>query len=254
VSTTSGLYDDRFFAEQADDGGATASAQRVLPLVLDLLTPRTVVDVGCGTGGWLHTLTTLADVDITGLDGDYVPRDRLAIPVDRFVPTDLARPVRLDQRFDLAMSFEVAEHLPASRSAGFVEDLTRLADAVLFSAAVPGQGGVGHINEQWPSYWIEHFAQQGFEAWDLVRPALWHDPDVAYCYRQNTFVFVDPAVHGHRPDLAPAVPDAAHPELLRLAVEATATVSLRDAVTQLPPALGRSLAFHTRRIRSARRP
>src|SRR5579862_3100091 len=65
----------------------------------------------------------------------------------------LDRPFNLGRSFDLAMSFEVAEHLPPDAAKGFVDSLTRLAPLVLFSAAIPFQGGVGHINEQWPEYW-----------------------------------------------------------------------------------------------------
>lgn len=244
-------YDDQFFSSIS--ASAEQSARRVLPLAIDAVAPHTVVDVGCGTGGWLRVLSTLTECEITGLDGAYVPLDQLLIPRDRFVPTDLGRPVTLDRRFDLAMSFEVAEHLPAARAAGFVRDLTRLAPAVLFAAALPGQGGVGHINEQWQSYWIDRFAEQGYEAWDIVRPAVWHDPDVAFWYRQNTFLFVDPAVHGHRPEVAPAVADVVHPDLLDQALHPDVEPTLRQVVTQLPSALGRSLAFHTNRVRASRR-
>lgn len=245
------LYDDQFFS--AISGGARRSALRVLPVVVDMIKPRSVVDVGCGTGDWLSTLTEITACEVVGLDGDYVPIDLLAIPHDSFIPTDLSQPFALDRPFDLAMSLEVAEHLPPSRASGFVHDLTHLASAVLFAAAIPNQGGVGHINEQWQSYWIDLFTQNGFEAWEVIRPDVWNDNEVAFCYRQNMFLFVDPSAHGHRPELAPTIADAVHPELLRLAVNAGADLTLREVLTQLPSATGRSLTHHLGRIRPSPR-
>jgi hypothetical protein len=59
----------------------------------------------------------------------------------------------------------------------------------LFSAAVPGQTGDGHVNEQWPDYWIDKFKQQGYSFADIIRPAVWENEDVLWWYAQNTFLF-----------------------------------------------------------------
>ncbi|MCU0309560.1 MAG: class I SAM-dependent methyltransferase [Acidimicrobiales bacterium] len=238
-----GSYDDDFYAGLA--GSARASASKVLPIVLEFVSPARAIDVGCGTGDWLSALAGLTACDVIGLDGPYVPAELLAIPRSCFRPTDLTRPLTVDERFDLAMSIEVAEHLPPARAQGFVRELTALAPAVLFSAAIPQQGGVEHINERWQSYWIDAFASNGFEAWDVVRPALWHDRDVAFWCRQNLFLFVDPSIHGHRPNLWPIIADAVHPQLL-----ATESPGMRELLSELPAAMGRSLTFHLARARS----
>ena len=98
--------------------------------------------------------------------------------------------LKLNDAFDLAISMEVAEHLPERCAEPFVESLTRLADVVLFSAAVPFQGGIGHVNEQWGSYWVALFRNRGYTAVDIIRKRIWNDDQIPYWYRQNTLLFV----------------------------------------------------------------
>jgi SAM-dependent methyltransferase len=179
-------YDSGFFAAHRDE--SRRSAELVLPHVFGWLRPASVVDVGCGLGTWLAAAGALGAPELLGIDGDYVERAELVIPSEIFEPHDLAAPLRLERRFDLAMSMEVAEHLPPERAESFVGDLTSLADAVLFSAAVPLQRGQNHLNEQWPGYWAGLFADRGFESFDAVRPLVWDEPEIKWWYRQNTFL------------------------------------------------------------------
>jgi len=90
----------------------------------------------------------------------------------------------------MATSLEVAEHVPESSSRQFVENLTRHADAIMFSAAVPGQGGEFHINEKPLSYWRDLFAQAGYRCFDPVRPTVLNDERVEPWYRYNTLLYV----------------------------------------------------------------
>jgi hypothetical protein len=166
-----------------------ASARAVVPLVLDLISVKSVCDVGCGVAPWLGVFQEFGVDDILGLDGDYVDDKLLHIPADRFFACDLTMPIKLDRRFDLAISLEVAEHLPERRAAGFVHDLTALAPVVLFSAAIPGQGGAHHINEQWQSYWAQQFAVKGYVPADVIRPTIWDDETVLWWYRQNIVLY-----------------------------------------------------------------
>jgi hypothetical protein len=96
----------------------------------------------------------------------------------------------LEREFDLVLSLEVAEHLPEESAAGFSQSLARLGPIVLFSAAAPQQGGTGHLNEQWPSYWVRHFAQNGFTVVDCLRDRIWRDERIEWRYRQNLLLFV----------------------------------------------------------------
>jgi SAM-dependent methyltransferase len=182
-------YDERFY--EYHDEGTRASAQEVVPLILELVKPSSVVDVGCGLGAWLAEFHARGIADIQGFDGSYVDRGKLMIDPQRFAPHDLEQPLRLDRRFDLAVCLEVAEHLPAASAATFVASLAQLSNVVLFSAATPGQGGSGHINEQWPEYWRERFENCGYEMIDCLRRPLWDNPRVKWWYRQNLFFYVE---------------------------------------------------------------
>ncbi len=190
-------YSQGFYDYQRD--GSYRSACAVIPLVMELYKPESVVDVGCGIGTWLAAFMEHGVTDVLGVDGDYVPVADLRVPVERFRAHDLRTPLTVGRSFDLAICLEVAEHLPAPSAPALVDSLTELAPVVLFSAAVPGQGGVGHVNEQWPEYWIELFQARGYEAVDCVRPRVWDQPDVDFWYAQNAFLIV-------RHDIFRAVP------------------------------------------------
>jgi SAM-dependent methyltransferase len=144
-------YTSEFFRAKTE--GSLRSARTVVPIVMELLKPGSVVDVGCGRGTWLSVFAEHGIADVVGVDGDYVDRRTLLIPPDRFVAHDLTTPLRLHRTFDLVVSLEVAEHLPVACAGEFVASLTSLGSAVLFSAAVPGQGGTHHVNERWQDYW-----------------------------------------------------------------------------------------------------
>ena len=161
-----------------------------------------VCDVGCGDGTWLRVFRDEGVANIVGIDGEYVTRYLLQIPVADFQPMDLRQEVRLQRSFDLVISLEVAEHLSEDRPVGFVEDLTRLTPVVLFSAANPGQGGRDHVNEQWQTYWTAIFADNDYIVCDVIRPKIWRNRRIAYWYRQNTLIFCNQRSLQTIPELA----------------------------------------------------
>jgi len=181
------LYSKAFFVAQKDR--SYRSAKHIVPLIRQIAPIYSVCDVGCGLGMWLRAFLEAGVQDIVGVDGNWVADDSLVIPVSDFRRIDLRESFRLDRCFDLAISIEVAEHLPENRSKSFVEDLTRLAPLVLFSAAIPRQGGTNHLNEQWQSYWAAIFAQHDFDACDILRPLIWNNVEIARWYRQNIILF-----------------------------------------------------------------
>lgn len=124
--------------------GSRRSAEAIVPLVLALLKPQRVIDVGCGLGTWLSVFEEFGVKDVFGIDGDHVGRSMLQIPLERFAAFDLKKPIQIDRRFDLVVSLEVAEHLPEECAKPFIKTLTTLGLVVLFSAAIPFQGGTGH--------------------------------------------------------------------------------------------------------------
>jgi hypothetical protein len=98
--------------------------------------------------------------DVHGIDGAYNSVGALRIDKTRFTPVDLERPFTLERAFDCAVSLEVAEHVSAAHADQFVDSLIKFAPIVVFSAAIPFQGGFQHINEQWPDYWAERFQRR----------------------------------------------------------------------------------------------
>jgi len=179
-------YTPRFYQELDSTGD---SAHEILPLIIDLIKPTSIIDIGCGTGQWLAAALKLGISDVLGVDGPWVLKSRLAIPREKFLVHDLGQPLRLARRFDLAISLEVAEHFPASQARSLVELLCNASQRVLFSAAIPGQGGRHHLNEQWPSYWAAIFRDCGYACYDIVRPRLWQNSRVLWYYAQNCLLF-----------------------------------------------------------------
>ena len=179
-------YNTKFYRELA---AAQNSAREVLPIIFQVVKPTSMVDIGCGTGNWLASAMEFGVRDVLGIDGDWVDKAQLAIPPENFRARDLAAPLKLDRRFDLAISFEVAEHLPEAAAHTFIQSLCDASDVIAFSAAIPGQGGRRHLNEQWPGYWAALFREFGYDCYDYLRPKIWENPRVAWYYAQNSLIF-----------------------------------------------------------------
>lgn len=169
----------------------TNAAEAIVPFVTDIFRPKSVVDVGCGIGTWLNTYQKYGAEKILGLDGDHVPRQDMLIDEEYFRPIDLNSIHKLNiGRFDLVNCLEVAEHLPEESAQMFVETLASLSDVIVFSAAIPGQFGQNHFNEQYPDYWQELFSRYGFVYLDAFRKRYWNNKKVDWWYRQNMFLVV----------------------------------------------------------------
>ena len=186
-------YSSAFYAGQSQ--ASERSAEAVVPLLLKVTDATSVVDVGCGVGTWLTVLARHGVSTRLGLDGDYVTPGMLMIAPDEFRSMDLTAPTSVDRRFDLVLCLEVGEHLPSDKAGQLVRFLTSLGPVVCFSAAIPGQGGTGHVNERWPDYWAELFEQQGYRQIDVIRSSIWDDDRVAVEYAQNMILYVAPDMH-----------------------------------------------------------
>lgn len=209
-------YNREFFEGFAPRVGL--SAEVVVPIIMGLLRPRAVVDVGCGTGIWLAAFAECGAQTVVGVDGAYAKDAGLRIPEESFVARDLRKPLDVGRSFDVAVSLEVAEHLPPECAEGFVSELVSLAPAVLFSAAIPWQGGTSHVNERWQSFWAKLFAGHGYELVDCIRPRVWDNPSVYFWYAQNTFLYIDPTRVALPAEIAASrLPlDVVHPRLLEV--------------------------------------
>ena len=203
--------------------------------------PDRVIDVGCGLGFFLAAMAAPegAGAEVTGVDADWVAGEATEIPRERYVLHDLERPFAVRGRFDLAACLEVAEHLSAARGPGLVADLTALSDWVLFSAAIPGQGGRGHINCRWQSYWADRFAERGYACYDPFRRALAAIPGMAPWFSQNLLLYVregaeiPASLAPHR--IAPQAADMVLPHFHRRMLSAK-DKRFRAAVAQLKQA------------------
>lgn len=169
----------------------TKAAENVVPLIKELFHPSSVLDVGCGIGTWLKIFKKNGIENILGIDTQYVNKAKLFanIAKEEFLILDLSKPFDLNLKFDLIICLEVAEHLTASCADSFVDSLIKHADTIIFSAAVPGQWGQNHLNEQWIEYWIALFNDKGYKCYDLIRPLIWNNKNVEWWYKQNMIIF-----------------------------------------------------------------
>lgn len=167
------------------------AANTILSLVIDALPQvNSAVDFGCGVGTWLAVLKEKGVDDIRGLEGPWVEQALLKISKEELSQVNFEEGVKLDKKYDLAITLEVAEHLKPKTAGSFVESLTEASDFVMFSAAIPFQGGTNHVNEQWPDYWVEHFTDKGYVLLDFIRMKIWDDQSIPVWYRQNILMFV----------------------------------------------------------------
>ncbi len=184
-------YDNDFFALQSSNDQKKNAANVISKLVLDLYGGvESVIDVGCGIGVWPTAFQNHGVPLVHGVDGSYVTKDLRLLEDANFIERELRKPIVIDRTYDLACSLEVAEHLPPERARSFVEDLTKLAPVVLFSAAIPDQGGDNHVNEMWQHHWARLFAEFNYKAVDYIRPIVWSMTELQVCYRQNTLLYV----------------------------------------------------------------
>jgi hypothetical protein len=229
-------------------------------MIIEITNPTSVVDFGCGIGIWLAAFQERGVTDIHGVDGDWVKLDSLVIPRERFTHADLANArqatARLGRRFDLALSLEVAEHLPPESADQFVAALVSMSDVVCFSGAIPKQRGFQHVNEQWQSYWAKKFNAHGYMAFDLIRPRLLAHRDILPFYRQNIVLYANAVATEGRLKTAlaqpvrPSQPDALDyviPEyyLIRIGPK---NLTVGAVFAELPRMVWRSLQTKWRRL------
>ncbi len=169
---------------------AEQSSRKIVPIITDLISPKSVIDIGCGDGTWLQQFQLYGVDTILGLDGYHVSKDIIKIKPEEFIACDLEDPPLIEKLFDLALCLEVAEHLDENISKRFIAFLTELSDIIVFSAAIPMQLGTHHINSQWQNYWQLIFEHHGYLPIITMRTKVWNDPDVAYFYKQNIAIYV----------------------------------------------------------------
>lgn len=161
-----------------------SSADAVLSIINVL--DKTIVDFGCGRGDWLTVARALGAKEVLGLDSYAINEHPLDIPS---LYTDITQPVQLDKRYDVAICLEVAEHIAETYADTLIDSLVHAAPVILFSAAVKGQGGIHHVNEQPPAYWYQKFIQHGYQCYDF-RHLLWNNTAIEPWYRMGCLVYI----------------------------------------------------------------
>lgn len=198
-----------------------SSAEEILPYVFSILKPHTILDVGCGTGKWLTIAKQLGAIEVKGLEGVDIERSMLTITDIEFVHHDLTTPFLLDKVYDLTICLEVAEHLPYHAAEILIQGLTAHSKFILFSAAIPGQGGQNHINEQIPEYWQRIFKLNNFYPYDILRKRFWDNAKVEWWYKQNMLVYAPQeaaSILYNKPE--DKVQMIIHPELYQIKISA----------------------------------
>jgi SAM-dependent methyltransferase len=174
----------------------TTSAKEIIPYILSILPehPKSILDVGCGIGQWLNVFKDNKTQNVLGIDGSHVPKDKLMINSTlEFLEYDLrlVHNLRLEKTYDLVLNLEVAEHLPEENANDLINFLTNSGDIIIFSAAIIGQTGENHLNEQNPTYWKSKFSQRGYVMLDAFREYFWNNERVNWWYRQNMYLVVN---------------------------------------------------------------
>jgi SAM-dependent methyltransferase len=136
-------------------------AQALAQALTDLYHPKSVIDLGCGTGLYLEPFDCDkggVDISETAFDDQVRRIDRRLLGLD-----DLTIPRTVYLQYDLALCLEVVEHIGAEHADNLVGNLYQYADTIVMTAAPPGQAGLNHVNCQPQPYWEEKFSAHGFK-------------------------------------------------------------------------------------------
>lgn len=172
------------FLSKSELGMCSLLPVKKLDKIVDLVKPKTVLDVGCGTGKATEHLHRRG-LDVLGVEASTVAIRKSQRP-DLIYRHDLRVKMDLKRYFDLVWCFEVAEHIHPKYTDVFVDTLVRHSNVIALSAAPPGQGGEGHFNEQPKSYWIKKFSNRGYELHEDWTAAIQETKEF---YSENMMVF-----------------------------------------------------------------
>lgn len=162
---------------------SSATAEIIVPKLIEMYNPKSVIDLGCNVGWWLYWFMLAGVKDVLGVDGDNM---KSSMSEGNFKAHDLTVPLHLNRKYDLLLCLEVAEHLQEQYADTLLQSCVQHSDIIFWSAATPGQGGYHHVNEQPHEYWIDKFAAHGYSHRLLadVLPVVPHD-----YYRKNAIEF-----------------------------------------------------------------
>lgn len=168
-------------------------------------------------GTWCKAASDLGVENILGLDQHVYEQQYMLISDKNYIRFNLKNKLNGYGPFDIAISVEVAEHIDNTYVDSFIRNVCSQSNVVLFSAALPFQGGTGHINEKRCSFWKQKFNKYGYEIIDCIRPHFWDDQNIEIWYRNNCVLFVKNHMYSEfvtkiPKDMPPL--DIIHPEML----------------------------------------
>ncbi len=186
------IYNKKYYRSFSND--SNLSANIILSEIFKTIECKSVIDIGCGTGMWLENVYKILkdnQLILTGVDG-YQIKDLKKFNKAKYYFKNLEEDF-IFPKHDFLMCMEVAEHLSSNNAKSFVNNLCGIADVILFSAAVPGQGGLKHINERYANYWIDLFKKNDFVANDSFKKNIWMNNAFKNCpyYISNSFLFIN---------------------------------------------------------------
>ncbi len=170
----------------------TLSSTRIIVKVINKYLPKinSVIDLGCGMAAFAKAFQENGSNEITIIDHPKLDVSKCVVKDNyTFTPCDLDIAIPVVQKVDLLICTEVLEHIGYNRSLKVLDYIVSCSDIILFSAAIPRQGGLGHINEQRHNFWISEFRKRGFQNFDLFKLDLINNTEVLYWLRQNLFIF-----------------------------------------------------------------
>lgn len=209
------MYDKLYY--QKHEKGSYYSAISILEFILSFYNFNSLVDLGCGMGTWCKAASDLGVKYILGIDQHEYEQEYMLIDDRNYMKFDLKNELDNYGKFDIAVSVEVAEHIDSAYVNTFIRNVCSQSNIVLFSAALPFQGGTGHINEKKCSFWKQQFNKYGYEIIDCIRPHFWDNSKLEIWYRNNCVLFVKNHVYSQfirkiPNDIQPL--DIIHPEML----------------------------------------
>jgi SAM-dependent methyltransferase len=159
-----------------------------LAVWISQLSPKNVLDIGCGPGMYVEELLN---------------RNVPAIGIE--ISDEIQKPYVLNKSLfdvhetaDVVMCLEVAEHLPEDKADSIVKKVVESTEGILiWTAAIPGQGGVGHINCQPKEYWRVKFEREGLVYNDVLTQECRNFAFRGYhmgWFVNNVQIFVKPTV------------------------------------------------------------
>jgi hypothetical protein len=204
--------------------------------------PNSFLDVGGGAGSWCAAAKKLGVKKVLLVDACPPQQVVPELSQDEQLQANLETGIPIQAHFELINCIEVIEHLTEDAGKRLIQQMTSSGNIILFSAAIPGQGGFGHINEQLHDHWHAKFSDYGFDKYDILRPMLFSQDHIPSIYRQNLFLYTKKGFAENLKNL-PQLPDDI--ELIRTthlqALYHKDSIDLRTALGAIPNAINRSI-------------